>query len=189
MKKFISLILSLILLTGILTIGITANAVPDGNAEAFQDVLDLLDVLYLNDSGYAAFIANEISNHVSDFCDVGSLTATLKADDYHDLLNSYFEMNDELLDEIRNNDSFTTYDAETDTYTLFLAGGFGGILPEREYIGYKKTATSTTYITRISTTHISATWWMTSTATPRSWETPTISSLTASGTSLPWTAT
>ena len=138
MKKLISLILSLILLASMLTAGMTATAAEDGNEDAFKDVLDLLDVLYLNDSGYAAFIANEIRNHVSDFCDIGSLTATLKADDYHDLLNSYFEMNDELLDEIRNNDSFTTYDAETDTYTLFLAGGFGGILPEREYIGYKK---------------------------------------------------
>ena len=125
------------MLTGILTIGMTANAAPDGNAEAFQDALRVLDILYLNDSGYPAFIANEICNHVSDFCDNGVVTATLKADDYYALLNAYFEMNDTLLDEV-SDDSFISYDAETDTYTLFLAGGFGGILPVREYIGYKK---------------------------------------------------
>lgn len=137
MKKIISILLCIVLLMSVLSVGMTVTAAEDGNAEAFKDVLDLLDVLYLNDSGYAAFIANEISIHVSDFCDNGVVTATLKADDYYALLNAYFEMNDTLLDEV-SDDSFTSYDAETDTYTLFLAGGFGGILPEREYIGYKQ---------------------------------------------------
>lgn len=137
MKKIISILLCIVLLMSVLSVGMTVTAAEDGNAEAFKDVLDLLDVLYLNDSGYPAFIANEICNHVSDFCDGGVVTATLKADDYYALLNAYFEMNDTLLDEV-SDDSFISYDAETDTYTLFLAGGFGGILPTREYIGYKK---------------------------------------------------
>ncbi len=143
MKKLISLVLSLVLLLSMLTAGMTVTAAADGNAEAFQNALYILDYFYANDQnmgGYTDFMQSEMRFLLMDHCDYSANTMTIKADDYRTLFNTYYTMNDELFEEVLTIDQHSSdkYDPETDTYTLICAGGFGGFLPQREYLGYKQ---------------------------------------------------
>ncbi len=143
MKKIIALILSLVLLLSMLITGMTVTAAPDANAEAFQNALFILDYFYANPKnmgGYADFMNSEMRFLLMDYCGNGANTMTVKGEDYRSLFNAYYTMNDELFEEVLTIDEYSSdkYDPETDTYTLICAGGFGGMLPEREYLGYKQ---------------------------------------------------
>jgi len=148
MKRLLSLILSLVFVTSLFTVGATVSAA-DAVETSLKDALGILDYFYANPgsySGYTSHITNEMAKILSKELDGGAFEVYIKGDDYKALVARYFMLDNDMLNEVLayyneyydDYDGKTAYDESTDTYTIPLYGGFGGFLPEREYLGYVK---------------------------------------------------
>lgn len=133
MKKTLSLILALIMVISIFTVGATVSAA-DYMGTKLQRELVILDQLFDYNAEYILQIS---SNEFFKDADGGAYEITVAEEDYENFLNKFFVMDDAMLESIRNHYS-VVYDEAAGTYTLMAFGGFGGILPKREYLGYKK---------------------------------------------------
>ena len=73
-------------------------------------------------------------------------TVQVPAAEYEAEAAKYCVLSEELLTAIRNYENYNgdpIYDPETNTYTAFFVGGWGGALPARLYAGYVKTGENT----------------------------------------------
>lgn len=133
MKKLISALLAVTLLCALLVVPV--SAVTDPLAEKFQDQLRLLDHFYEYDKYYMIRIA---SDYFVDFDNMGPVTVS--AAEFEEKLAAHFALDDAQLAAIRNHreEDYFSYDVDAQTYTLRWVGGFGGMMPEREYWGYVK---------------------------------------------------
>ena len=134
MKKFLALLLCAVCLCGLLAL--PAQAAGDPLAAKLQDGLSLLDYFYNYDKWYMLRVASDAFVGYDNFGPV-----TVPAADFEAELNKYFVMNDAMLNDIRNildDDNKPIYNATAKTYTVHWYGGFGGMLPDREYLGYVK---------------------------------------------------
>lgn len=112
-----------------------AAAKEDPLAVKFQDALHLLDSLYDYGPQYMVKVAND--NFIS--YDDEEWMKTVPAAEYEAVLHKYFVIDDAMLQRIRTYDEgLLEYNADSNTYTVYMGGGFGGILPPREYHGYVK---------------------------------------------------
>lgn len=113
----------------VLPVNATAS---DPLARSFQDALDVLDRFNKLDAEYMVKKATDV------FC-TDYNEATVSADEFEAMLNKYFVIDDEILEEIRNIGSdMLVFDEEAQTYTVKPYGGIGGSLPDRQYLGYVK---------------------------------------------------
>ena len=149
MKKILSILLIAVCLC-ILPANRT-QAAADPNAERFQEALDRLDYFY--DYNYDYMISTVADIFVEWGEDMWKLK-TMPAAEYDAVLHKYFVLTDRQIQELREygNQYYSTeiHDEETwevievipffdevnQTYTFSYYGGFGGIMPEREYLGY-----------------------------------------------------
>jgi hypothetical protein len=133
MKKIVSFLLAVTLLCGLLSI--TAGAAADPLAVKFRDQLGLLDHFYDYNRDYMVRIA---SDYFVDWDNMGPVTVS--AAEYEEKLHKHFVLSDAQLESIRQYDvgDGRIYDADTQTYTIQWYGGFGGMLQERDYLGYVK---------------------------------------------------
>ena len=130
MKKLISALLAVTLLCALLVVPV--SAVTDPLAEEFQDQLRLLDHFYEYDKYYMIRI---VSDYFVDFDNMGPVTVS--AAEFEEKLAAHFALDDAQLAAIRNHreEDYFSYDVDAQTYTQRWVGGFGGMLPEREYWG------------------------------------------------------
>lgn len=145
MKRLISLILTVVMLTSMLVMGMTTNAALLPTEETFEDALVLLDYFYArkgdNMRGYGSWFMNDLSNRFSAATDhkAGTNSYSVKGSDLEKLNSTYYGF-----DNIRASlekyitTSDCTYDAATDTYTFPYWGGFGGFTRARNFAGFKK---------------------------------------------------
>ena len=152
MKKILSAAVILACLCSLLVM--PAHAAYTGQdpvATTLRDSLRLLDCFYEYDYNYMIRVATD-TFHSSDNMDPVSVSAG----EFDAVLRKFFVITDSQIQELRefgNRDYNTTiydeetwqpiktipfYDAETQTYTFRYYGGFGGSLPDREYLGYVK---------------------------------------------------
>ena len=148
MKRLISLILTLVFVTSLFTVGATVSAV-DAVETKIKDAVGTLDYFYAHPgsyNGYASHIVNKISGILAKGLDGGAYEVFVRGDDYKALISRYFALDDAMLNEVLTYyydyydgyDDKTAYDEASDTYLIPLYGGFGGFLPDREYLGYVK---------------------------------------------------
>lgn len=133
MKKLISVFLLAACLCAALVL--PASAAGDPLAAKFQDSLQLLDHFYDYGTDYMIRIA---SDYFVDWDNQGPVT--VPAAEFEEKLHAHFVLSDAQLNSIRQYTDWETpiYDAATQTYTIGWYGGFGGMMPEREYWGYVK---------------------------------------------------
>lgn len=134
MKKLLSLILALVCVTSLFIGGASVNAI-DALGIKLRDSVSMLDQLFMEYSSYEAYVANQMTNLLFKNADYGAESMIVEEEKFEAILNSLFVTDDTLVDAIRTTFS---YDESNGTYTLFNGGGFGGILPSRQYAGYKK---------------------------------------------------
>lgn len=131
MKRILSVFVMIACLLTLFALGVSAEQ--DILATKFQDSLRILDSLYNYDAQYMVKVANDefISWDDEDGIEI------VPAAQYEAVLHKYFVIDDAMLQAIRTYDEgFLQYNAADNTYTLYAGGGFGGILPPREYRGY-----------------------------------------------------
>ena len=151
MKKILSILLIAVCLC-ILPANRT-QAAADPNAERFQGALNRLDYFY--DYNYD-YMISAVAHIYAEWDEDMWRLKTIPAAEYDAVLHKYFVLTDRQIQELREygNQDYSTeiYDEETwevievipffdevnQTYSFTYYGGFGGILPEREYLGYVK---------------------------------------------------
>ncbi len=133
MKKLISILLLVACLCAVLTV--SATAAGDPLAATFQDRLQLLDQFYDYNAEYWVRIASDyfVSWDNQD-------PVTISAAEFEGKLHAHFVLSDAQLNSVRQYEGWdgVIYDEATQTYTIGWYGGFGGIMPAREYWGYVK---------------------------------------------------
>lgn len=134
MKKLLSLLIVLALTLSIFTGILPASALTTSQLESMKDTTWRADYFY---GGMTRdYIINVITNQLWDTyaADQYASTAIAPATEFEQVYNKYFVVETSMLESIR---SYLSYDATAGTYTLNYPGGFGGMMPEREYVGYK----------------------------------------------------
>lgn len=134
MKKALVLILATIL-TLCSVSAVVSSASTDSKREDFRNILDALDMFYDYDVYY---MINRVTDEICSQNEEFYSYTTVSAEKYEELLYRYFVIDESVIQAIRNynDEDFITYNPEDNTYTVFPAGGSGGFLAEREYLGY-----------------------------------------------------
>ena len=133
MKKILLILMITVLI--ISCIAPAAIAEEDKLAAAFQERLDLLDHFY-NYNAYYMYVV--VCDDFLVWGDDIPQASPIPAADFEASLHKYFVIDDSIIDQIRKLDNGSYYNAIDNTYTVEWLGGFGGSLPDREYLGYIK---------------------------------------------------
>ena len=131
MKKALSILL---ILTFIAALSISVSAA-DPLAEKFCDALDVLDLFYEYDAFYMYITA---SQDFISWADDAPKAVKVPAADFEAALHKYFVIDGAMIAKIRAVNDGIYYNKDDNTYTAEWLGGFGGSLPDREYLGYVK---------------------------------------------------
>lgn len=152
MKKILSVLMIVVCICALFAV--TANAAADPMAVKFDEALGLLDVFYDYDYHYMIRIASD--EFVSWDSENPWDPVAVSAAEYDGALHKYFVITDSQIQELRNlgNRDYNVevydeetgelievipfFDAATQTYTVRMLGGFGGMLRARQYLGYVK---------------------------------------------------
>ncbi|MBQ7325355.1 MAG: hypothetical protein IJW98_06405 [Clostridia bacterium] len=150
MKKFFGILTVVLCICFVLAMPVSAAG--DPMAEKFQEELDLLDHFYDYDYHYMIRIASD--KFISWDDDDMWKPVTVPAEEFDAVLKEHFVITDNQIQELRElgNRDYNTdiwdddsgeivevipfFNADTQTYTFQFYGGFGGSLPDREYLGY-----------------------------------------------------
>lgn len=147
MKRILSVCLSVLFLLTALPMGAATVTAEVDLEEVFQSNLNFLDQYYtLNPEFMISKMCGVLypwsEAEANNFAD-----KPMPAAEFEEVLYRYFAPSEEQLLGIRNytrydytTDSQTTfYNPETGMYNLFVVGGFGGSMPERQYQRYLQT--------------------------------------------------
>ena len=158
MKRILALLLAVVSVLTLMVWPVSAAETVDLDS-LFRSNLSFLDQYYdLN--GY--FMIQKLCGLLYDYdlgMETGDKPQPISADEFEAVLNKYFAPTEQDMAYIRSytcsywdvDHSVTVpfYDEATDTYQVFFIGGFGGDMPQRDYIGY--TASDLGYIVYYAT--------------------------------------
>jgi hypothetical protein len=150
MKKFFGILTVVLCICFVLAMPVSAAG--DPMAAKLQDGLDLLDYFYDYDYHYMIRIASD--KFIVWDEDSFWKPVTVPAEEFDAVLKEHFVITDNQIQELRElgNRDYNTeiwdddsgeivevipfFNADTQTYTFQFYGGFGGSMPDREYLGY-----------------------------------------------------
>ena len=152
MKKAFAVLIAIFCLCSLLVF--PAQAATDPVAETLQANLGMLDRFYYYNFDYMIRVASD--EFLSWNWDDDSMykPVSVPAADFEAVLHKYFVLTDRQIQELRDygNRDYNTeiwdeetwevvevipfYNAETQIYTVTFYGGFGGSMPDRQYLGY-----------------------------------------------------
>ncbi len=158
MKRILAMLLALVSVLTMMVWPVSAAPSVDLD-ELFQNNLNFLDQYYTLG---AEFMIHKICGIMYPWDKAEELNYApfpVPAAEFEAVLNKYFAPTEKDMQDIReypcgqwDGESYTTfpfYDEATDTYQVFFIGGFGGDMPQRDYIGY--TASDLGYIVYYAT--------------------------------------
>ena len=145
MKRFVALLMALVCLLTVAVIPVSAKEVDLDSI--FDQSLSFLDQYYQLDAEYMAFFLSGKLYSWEEGEASGYKVQPMAAAEFEKYVALYFVANAENIAALRayqvwdyeNRCDRPFYDEETDTYRVFFTGGFGGAMPEREYLGYVTT--------------------------------------------------
>lgn len=134
MKKILSLLVILAVLMSLCTT-VMATKPEQSLDEVFEAETSSLDVFYELDGHYMATKVMQTLYTWEEMEQNNYEPKTVAAAEVEAVLYKFFAPTEAQLQSFREN---LQYDAAAGTYQLTPWGGFGGFLPEREYLGYQK---------------------------------------------------
>ncbi|MBQ7817771.1 MAG: leucine-rich repeat protein, partial [Oscillospiraceae bacterium] len=144
MKKLITVILLVVCLSILFAVPASAAEYTDPLAVKFDDAVGYCDTFYDTLEWYAIC---KVSWTFVDWDYEGEPPKVqVPAAEYEAEIAKYCVLSESLLSAIRNETDYNgdpIYDAETNTYTAFYVGGWGGFLHNRVYAGYVQTGDDT----------------------------------------------
>lgn len=132
MKRLISIIFVLIFVFSLCAF--PAQAAEDLDS-AFRGATSFLDAFYNLNGYYMTYKIGDVLYPWEERDANGYADKIVSAAEYEAAVNTYFAPTEQDWTQIR---SSANYNAAEQTYTIVAAGGMGGCLPEREYLGYSK---------------------------------------------------
>ena len=144
MKKLIAALLILVCLSVLFAMPASAEEYTDPVAVMLDDTVGYVDMFY---SSIEWYVICQLNWKFVDWDYSGEPPIVqVDAADYEYAASQYCVLTEERLQIIRSETDYNgdpIYNAETDTYTAFFVGGWGGGLPARVYAGYIKTGADT----------------------------------------------
>lgn len=134
MKKIATMFVVLMLALSLCAVSVNAEQMDPLDA-AFEEATQSLDTFYELDGHYMATVVMQTLYSWEEMELNNYQPKTVAAAEVEELLYKYFAPTEDQLQSFREN---LNYDAAAGTYQLNPWGGFGGFLPERQYLGYQK---------------------------------------------------